>query len=287
MNILYITKGDHVDYLNDCLLIGLKELFGVKVVDFNKQLHNYKSYDPEAALKLYGKGFSVTRVLDDLDVDRSNLTEKIKQRFFDLIVYGSIWRCSDHLDEILKYYSPSEIAVVDGEDETHIHPCIAKGILYFKRELLDPAISKNIFPISFAIPTSKVNFVTTGKTCITAPLIPGDVSTYIYRNEDDYYKMYQKSQFGLTFKKAGWDCMRHYEVIGNGCLPRFRDIENCPPYIMVNFPKKECFEILQKWGPNRAFNDHLYNEYSEVFKERLFKDLTTFALGNYFIGKIQ
>ena len=41
MNILYITKGDHVDYQNDCLLIGLKELFGDKVVDYNKQIEKW------------------------------------------------------------------------------------------------------------------------------------------------------------------------------------------------------------------------------------------------------
>ena len=37
MKILYLTKGDHVDYQNDALLIGLKELFGADVLDLNKQ----------------------------------------------------------------------------------------------------------------------------------------------------------------------------------------------------------------------------------------------------------
>ena len=40
MKILYLTKGDHVDYQNDCLHIGLKEIFGTDVVDYNKQAHN-------------------------------------------------------------------------------------------------------------------------------------------------------------------------------------------------------------------------------------------------------
>ena len=49
MKILYLTKGDHVDYQNDCLLIGLKELYGVDIIDYNKQLHNYDSYNEEEA----------------------------------------------------------------------------------------------------------------------------------------------------------------------------------------------------------------------------------------------
>jgi hypothetical protein len=29
-------------------------------------------------------------------------------------------------------------------------------------------------------------------------------------------------------KKGGWDCLRHYEIIGNGCMPYFENIEKCP-----------------------------------------------------------
>ena len=68
MKILYLTKSDHVDYQNDCTLIGLKELFGSDVVDYNKQHHNYDTYDIESAKKLYGKGMSVTRILPDLQL---------------------------------------------------------------------------------------------------------------------------------------------------------------------------------------------------------------------------
>ena len=90
MKILYLTKGDHVDYQNDAVLIGLKELFGADVVDYNKQEHNYTTYDAEKASKLYGMGMTVTRVLPDLEVDRTDITSKIKNKYFDYIVYGSI-----------------------------------------------------------------------------------------------------------------------------------------------------------------------------------------------------
>jgi len=92
MRILYITRGDHVDYQNDCLLIGLKELFGSDVVDVNKQHHNYDSFPADYANRMYGRGFSLTRVLPDLPVDRTDILNKIRNRYFDFIIYGSIWR---------------------------------------------------------------------------------------------------------------------------------------------------------------------------------------------------
>ena len=67
-----------------------------------------------------------------------------------------------------------------------------------------------MFPINFSIPKEKLckNYVS--KTKILSDLIPGDLSTYIYKNEEDYYNEYKQSYFAITKKKAGWDCMRHY-----------------------------------------------------------------------------
>ena len=31
----------------------------------------------------------------------------------------------------------------------------------------------------------------------------------------NYNIMYQNSIFALTYKKAGWDCFRHYEILMN------------------------------------------------------------------------
>ena len=73
MRILYITKGDHVDYQNDCALIGLRECLGVDLVDYPKQNHNYKSFKEEDALKMYGKGMSVTRILDECEINREDI----------------------------------------------------------------------------------------------------------------------------------------------------------------------------------------------------------------------
>lgn len=283
MNILYLTKGDHVDYQDDCLFIGLRELFGSSVVDYNKRTHNYVTYNEEAAKKLYGMGMSVTRVLPDIEVDRTDLTSKIKNNFFDYIIYGSIWRCNDYVDNILKYYSPNKIIAVDGEDEINIHPIFNLGIPYFKRELIHN--NSRLFPISFSIPTSKVNFVKTNKTRDKAICDPRDKSTYIYKNEKDYYQGYKEARFGLTMKKAGWDCMRHYEILANGCIP-WIDLRLCPAQTMTSFPKQLCTEVREILLNNKLNPERVYEKYATAFEEHLLKNNTTKAEAQKFITTI-
>ena len=62
-----------------------------------------------------------------------------------------------------------------------------------------------LYPITFSIPQEKiVNFIHCKKK-ILSNLIPGNVSTYIYNNEEDYYNEYRESFFAMTIKKGGWD----------------------------------------------------------------------------------
>jgi hypothetical protein len=102
-----------------------------------------------------------------------------------------------------------------------------------------------ISPISFSIPEEKLcafENVYTCKTKMLSNLIPGDTSTYIYNTEEEYYNEYKISYFATTVKKAGWDCMRHYEILANGCIPYFIDIEQCPPHTMHLCPKQLFIE---------------------------------------------
>ena len=281
MKILYLTKGDHIDYQDDCLFLGLRELFGSSVVDYNKRSHNYVSYDEEAAKKLYGMGMTVTRILPDIEVDRTDITSKIKNKYYDLIVYGSIWRCNDYIDKILEYYPANRVIVVDGEDEQSIHKVVNLGVLYFKRELAFEW--PRIHPISFAIPTSKVNF-NKNKIKDLSYVTPLDKQTYIYKNEKDYYKDYNDARFGVTLKKAGWDCMRHYEILGNGCIPYFLNLDQCPVFTMTTFPKKLCIKVVDELKNNSP--EKTYNKLIGKFKTHVLKNNTTKALANYFINTI-
>lgn len=84
-----------------------------------------------------------------------------------------------------------------------------------------------IYPIGFAI-SEKNNKQCTKKEKILAHIVPGKLETYIFENENDYYNDYKKSIFGITCKKGRCDCMRHYEILANGCIHVFVDIDKCP-----------------------------------------------------------
>lgn len=282
MKILYLTKGDHVDYQNDCLLIGLKELFGSSVVDINKQQHNYTSFNEEQATKLYGKGMTVTRVLEDLNVDRSDITSKIKNKYFDFVVYGSVWRCSDYFDQIYEIYG-KKIILVDGEDHSYLHNYSKLQVPYFKRELIFD--SSSVFPISFAMPTSKGCFEKTQKIKEFSNITPLNPATYVYNNEADYYKDYQTSYFGETKRKAGWDCLRHYEILGNGCIPYFFDIDKCPNQTMIHFPKTLCINVIESLKKEKE--KEVYEKFINKFESYFNENNTTLALAKYFVNTIK
>ena len=108
-----------------------------------------------------------------------------------------------------------------------------------------------IYPIGFSIHTSKITQEIPDKKQLLASLIPRDISTYIYKTETDYYNAYKESYFAITQCKAGWDCMRHYEILACGCIPLFPDLEDCPPNTMTMFPKEIIIET------NQIYNDIL------------------------------
>lgn len=112
----------------------------------------------------------------------------------------------------------------------------------------------SVFPITFSIPNSKIVDNIPKKTKVLSNLIPGDISTYIYQNESDYYNEYQCSLFAITTKKGGWDCMRHYEILANGCIPYFPNIENCPSNTMALLPKNLILEGNQLYEKYRNIN---------------------------------
>ena len=121
---------------------------------------------------------------------------------------------------------------------------------------LEKAYEKLIFPLSFSIPLKSIqNIDVNKKTRKFSPLIPGDNKTYIYKDELSYNENYSESFFAFTYKKGGYDCLRHYEILANNCIPYFIDIENIPNLTMHNFPKK-LFHLLILYI--RRHNSFLY-----------------------------
>lgn len=94
-----------------------------------------------------------------------------------------------------------------------------------------------LYPINFSIPSCKVIKDIPVKKKFVANIVPNKPGTYIYTTEQEYYKDYQDSLFGITVKKGGWDCLRHYEIMANGCIPYFENIEDCPKNTLTLLPK--------------------------------------------------
>ena len=287
MKILYITNYKYIaqqsggyinDYLNDLLFYGLTEIDDVEVIDSTPIIHLYKENQNKIpTCNLWGKGFSSTYLIDKDNINRIDIENKIKDRYFDLIIYGAVKRCLDYYDLVFKSYPSNKIILIDGDDSTEIHPLSVKHP-YFKRELLN----NNLIPIHFAIPECKITSYKLNKTQDYGSIIPG-YSGYKFDIEQDYYDDYNKSYFGVTMKKAGWDCMRHYEILANNCIPYFIDLDECPKNILTNLPKElllEAKELVNSFDELKYFNilDETFN-YTK-------SNLTTKELAKYVLEKI-
>jgi hypothetical protein len=137
-----------------------------------------------------------------------------------------------------------------------------------------------VYPIGFSIPESKIVSEIPPKTKRISDLIPGVLSTYIYQTEEDYYKEYQSSVFAKTTKKAGWDCMRHYEILAQGCIPFFPALEHCPPNTMTFFPK----ELVLKANKIYQTDDDPGNLAEELL-DYTRNNLTTKKMAQYILDK--
>jgi hypothetical protein len=127
---------------------------------------------------------------------------------------------------------------------------------YFKRELtpltgwfrsyllLPPRLAsrlpsiRDMREISFSIPAEKLlGDVSATKTRLLASHVVdpevaqrlGVGTSYAFSDERAYYADLRSARFGITVKRAGWDCLRHYEQAANGCVPCFRDLDRKPP----------------------------------------------------------
>jgi len=139
------------------------------------------------------------------------------------------------------------------------------------------------------------------------------MSTYAYGTEESYYDMYQTAYFSYTSKKGGWDTLRNYEIISNGSIPFFVDIENCPKHTLWNFPKERAIQskyilggvpnltidqwesrplphcgMINKNNPGRLvdFKLDLWRHFRDSFYDWLRREGTTEVLADYILGRI-
>ena len=287
---ILIIQDNKSDYLQDSIFLGFKDLYGTDVESIYDSYYLYKG-SPFNKHHFWGLGFTYTNILNpELSVVDSNPIEKIRDNYYDLIVYSSVSRNSWMLDEVLRVTNGKNVFLVNIEDEHWRFENLSENVTYFKRELHEKP-SSNVFPIFYGIHKSKIYEGEVVKTKEISQSIPSldyctniSSSKIIFENEYDYYNDYRISKFGITQKKGGWDSMRHYEILSNKCVPLFKDIDNCPELCLINLPKKLLSDINKNY-PNMSDNN--YNLFLGELFEFTKNNLTTDKVAKYMLNFLQ
>ena len=255
---------------------------------------------------LYGRGYTVYRKIPVEQrtritiVDSSFIQNGIRARLFGRIIWTSIWRCSDYLNMALDCgYDRGALVVVDGEDGTDLfqldESCVraplTQVVRYYKRELTAEKAQIGAQPISFKFPSIHpvLSSPFKPKSRILAGCDPRFPASYIYNSEQGYYENYQESLFAFTTQKSGWDCLRHYEILANNCIPVFPDILNMPTNTMVEWSRelqqranllwihisgirnRDISEELEYWS-------ELMDDFRTLFERQMLTDALSFLI---------
>jgi hypothetical protein len=263
-----VVNPNHEDYLTDGVFHGLRELLGADAVDYPKAEYLYDSISDGVRSRVRGGGFTLYGLLPDLPVDRDHLLPRALGGEFDLVVFGDIWRTFGIWTEWgpQLHAAGVPLAVLDGADRVEPYPYAGlwwrvpawwflprahNRAVSFKREItpltrwfasylmLPPRFGRRLGlrPIAFAIPAEKVldgapskdkDFPLHVVDAEVAARVGGQTG-YAFASEADYYRDLQRSRFGVTTKREGWDALRHYEIAACGAVPCFRQLERKPP----------------------------------------------------------
>lgn len=116
--------------------------------------------------------------------------------------------------------------------------------------------------ILFGIPEENIVKCVPAKAFDFATIVPGKQETYIFNEHDEaeYARNYRASYYAYTWKKAGWDCLRHYEILASGALPFFPDLASAPPTVLSLLPKEMLLEGMMLPGVPSAIGEQINHE---------------------------
>jgi hypothetical protein len=135
---------------------------------------------------------------------------------------------------------------------------------------------RNLRPIAFSIPAEKIVAAAPAKSKefprhVVDPEIaahlPESTTGYAFDTEAAYYADLQASRWGITTKRAGWECIRHYEIAANGAVPCFRDLDRKPATCAPHGLDAYNAVTYRDWGDLQARVRHIdasgYHELQE------------------------
>ena len=293
------------DYQLDSLYHGLVSILGEDLIDSVEFDHMYeenldllhgdnlRAYGNPRRFSLYGK-------IKKRNVDRTDILQKARNGYFDFIFLGlhhadEVYE--EEIKEVEEFSGCKNLAFIHGGDYLTHNNAIDKHGPIFKRELEQS--SDSIYPISFSIPSELVvDSIDLDKEKPFGSVIPSFMQqatfweTYTFKTEESYLNDYKKSLFGLTCKKGGWDCLRHYEILSTGCVPLFVDIKYCPKDTLTTLPKDMLLEAFRLIDYNeessnlsmpRNFNRDYYEMIANSLLEYTKKNLTTEKSAKYLL----
>jgi hypothetical protein len=153
-----------------------------------------------------------------------------------------------------------------------------------------PTLIQNayIHPFSYGIPDELIVTSVPPKSELFASIVPGNASNYTYTvgQEAEYYATYQRARFAYTTKKGGWDALRHYEILANGCIPVI-DFTGCPSATMTTFPKDLIQEANRNLLPYTDEKAALYDTYVTQLLDYTRTRLSSSALAKSFLSTLQ
>ena len=249
MKILFVTTSDpraQGDLLEVSILHGLRELLGPECVDYPRKKVMYHDWSETSKDELHGRGFTLYKYpIKDLSSMERELVK------FDVVLYGVCEAYGERERQELNDLSGDNVWFLDGHDLYGQAPrkinfqgesvIGVQKVPCFKRELVEPHL-KNVYPIGFGIPEYQIRDIDIQKKDQlyqkTAPDdalfkrvtdLGGSRNHHKFTIEEEYYNDLSRSWFGLTCKKGGWDCLRHYEIMAAGSLLLFKDYDSKPP----------------------------------------------------------
>ena len=271
LRILFLTE-EREDYLADGLLHGLRQLPGLELVDYPRKECMYEGgrhcrVAPEFGVR--GGGFSLYGLLKEPEggIDRSFIWQRLAAGWFDAVLVSNVWRQWGLLLQWRELLATQSLLLLDGDDDQRLYPRSGTRIRQFgfgtgltnllqlpsthifKRELTNRSrkwgLKLNIHPLAFSIPDSQILMHLPNKSQLfPSHIVDLDLSNklgastnYVFADEHSYRSDLVSSRFGITTRRAGWDCLRHYEIAAAGAVICFRDLEqkpvSCAPHGLI------------------------------------------------------
>lgn len=250
------------DYMMDCLHHGLSELHKSKEIELETTRPYPQWYKGVDKSLLYGNGFTIYGLSDipyvftdeisiyDNIIYSLDLFERMMDNYYDQVIvsiHNNLFKSKSIENYVKGFINVKNVKFVCGNDDPYIDERITNKFMLFKREIEGDKLPNNVFPINFCIPKEKVLSKVPEKLVEKSEEVPNHAGEagWKIKSESEYYKKYQDASYALTYKKGGWDSLRHYEIMMNGCFPYFLGLDKCPQYTLHFLPKVYITEVMQ------------------------------------------